>query len=349
MKKIDSKTKYFQLLFLLFLLLLASAILSIYVGAVDISPREIFQILTNKITGAEVFAPNWEGSTVSIIWQLRFPKVIGAICIGASLATTGIQMQALTKNPLADPFILGISSGASAGAVASILLGQLPIIGSFSVQAGASLGALLASGAIFLFSGRGRVDSVRLVLTGLALSSIFGALTNLLIFLAPDPRKVQSAMFWMTGSLSGIGWEVIPVTVGVTILALLISMGFHRHLDILLMGEERALSMGLDTGKLKKILIVLSSILTGVMVSISGVIGFVGLVIPHIVRSFLGSSHAKIIPVSAVLGGISILMGDTLARVAVRPEELPLGVITALAGAPFFLWLLQKTKIGFGD
>jgi iron complex transport system permease protein len=340
---------FFTFCLILLLMLLLSMVLAINVGAVNMKPEWIIKIIVNKISGRELFISEWPQSAVSIVWELRMPKVLAAVCIGASLSVSGIFMQALTRNALAEPYILGISSGASTGAVAIMLVGSIPFLGAVSVQAGAFVGALLASILVFLMAGTGNNGTTRLVLTGIALAAIFGALTNLLIFMTPDSRKVASAMFWMTGSLAGIGWDDIPLIAVVFLLGIATAMALNRSLDTIIAGEERAITLGADTVLLKRVLIIASSLITGVMVSMTGVIGFIGLVVPHVSRTVFGSAHRRLIPIASLLGGIFLLLADMLARVLVKPEEMPIGIITALAGAPFFLLLLIKSNYRFGD
>ncbi len=350
MKKLFQNVSYSVFCMILFVLLLIAMLLGIYIGAVNIRVDWIFEIIINQLFRQDIFAPQWPESAVSIIWQLRFPKVLAAACIGASLSLSGIMMQALTKNALAEPFVLGISSGAATGAVAALLMGGLPLIGSFSTSAGAFGGALLTSFLVFvLANARGNPSTTRLVLTGMAMAASFGALTNLIIFLTPDTHKINSAMFWMTGSLSGVYWKNIPLIVSAFFLGLCITLLLNRSLDALLMGEERAVTLGVDTKKLKRILIITSSLLTGIMVSVSGVIGFVGLVVPHIARTLFGAAHRRMIPVAMLMGGIFMVAADILARVLAKPEEMPIGIITALIGAPFFLGLLYHSSYKFGE
>lgn len=329
-------------------LVLITMVLAINVGAVDLRPDWIFGILVNKISGIELFAPQWPEYAEGIVWGMRFPKVIVAACVGGGLSLVGILMQALTKNALADPYILGISSGASAGATAIILLGSLPVLGSIPVQAGAFLGAMLSAVLVFSLAGAaGRISPTKLVLSGVAVSAVFSALTNLLIFMSPDSRKVNSALFWMTGSFAGIEWvDVLPVLICV-VLGAAASMFMHSGLDGLLLGEETAVTIGVNVRLMKVGIIGISALLTGVLVSISGVIGFVGLVVPHVSRTLVGTVHRRLIPFSALLGGLFLLLADMAARVVVAPAELPIGVVTAVLGAPFFLLLLRKSRYSF--
>lgn len=330
-------------------ILLVSIVLAINIGAVDVSPAVTFRIIANKLLGNEVFPVTWSSAQQSIIWNLRMPKVLVAGCVGAGLSLAGIFMQALTKNPLADPYILGISSGASTGATFVLLVGSIPLLGSVSVSTGAFIGALVTSVLVFCIAGKeGQNNTTKLVLVGMAVSAFFSALTNFVIFITPDSKKVNSALFWMTGSFSGILWsDVLPAVIALA-LGLLAAVFINRELDALLMGEEIARSSGVDTSRIKIIIILVSTLLTGVMVSMSGIIGFVGLVIPHICRSVVGASHRRLVPLSLLLGASYMIWADVIARVCVAPEEIPVGVITALAGVPFFLVMLKKSRYDFG-
>lgn len=329
--------------------LAVSLVLAIYIGAVDIDAPLVFKIIVNKISGTDIFENVWTSAQESIVWNLRLPKVLVAGLSGSGLALSGIMMQALTKNPLAEPYILGISSGASTGAVVSMMIGSLPLWGNVSLRGGAFLGAMLSSVLVFVISGSGRgKQTTRLVLTGMGVSYLFSSATNLIIFLTPESKKVNSALFWMTGSFGGIVWkDVLPAMAAVGI-GLICAMGMTRSMDALLLGETGARTRGLDTGKIKVVLIFISTLMTAVIVSMSGIIGFVGLVIPHIGRSIVGASHRRLIPVSVFLGSIFMIWCDVIARVCVAPEELPVGIITAIVGAPVFLIMLKRSRYAFG-
>lgn len=322
--------------------LLGSIILAIHVGAVDMTPSWVFQILCNNLTGQEIFCAQWPGYAEGIVWGMRLPKVLVAACVGAGLSIAGIMMQAMTKNSMADPYLLGISSGASAGAAAAILLGIL------SVSAGAFAGAILSSVLVFLLSGAsGRVSSTKLILSGVAVSSLFSALTNLLIFMQGNDKKLSAVLFWMTGSFASVTWaDVLPVVLSLAG-CMTVMLLIHRVLDAFLLGEEMAVTVGVDVPRMKILMIVLSALVTGIMVSVSGTIGFVGLIVPHIARTIAGSVHRRLIPFAALLGGIFMIWADAVARVVVAPSELPIGVVTAFIGAPFFLVLLHKARYSF--
>ena len=330
------------------LLLATSIVFAIHIGAVDLTPEWIYKILINNIVGKEIYAAEWPAYAQGIVWGMRMPKVLIAACVGAGLTMVGIMMQAMTKNSMADPYLLGISSGASAGATAAILLGTLPVIGALNVQTGAFFGAIVSSVLVFLLSGAsGRVSSTKLVLSGVAISSLFSALSNVMIFLSNESKKVSAVLFWMSGSFASAMWEdVLPAFLSL-VLCVAAMMLIHKALDALLLGEEMAVTVGVDVPKLKLLIIALSALTTGVMVSVSGTIGFVGLVIPHISRSVIGTSHRRMVPFAALLGAILMIWADAIARVVVAPSELPIGVVTAFIGAPFFLILLRKSKYSF--
>ncbi|GAA0117020.1 FecCD family ABC transporter permease [Clostridium senegalense] len=333
----------------LILFLVFSIIVAINVGSVDVSSSELFKIIINKTSGNDVFDKTWSSSVENIIWQLRLPRTLLAGIVGAGLALSGVLMQALTKNVLADPYILGISSGASTGAVISILLGSSLAIPFMSIHIGAFIGALFSSILVFVLSSKkGKFSSSSLVLTGVAVASVFSAITNFIIFKAEDVRKLYSVMFWMTGSLAGSKWDDVPLAFLVLIISSIISLVIHKTLDAMLLGEDAAITLGVNIKLFKKIIIVTSTLLTGIMVSLSGIIGFVGLIIPHICRTIAGSVHKKLIPLTVLLGSLFLIWSDILGRMIGSTEELPIGVVTAIIGAPFFLWLLRKSKYSFG-
>lgn len=333
----------------MFGLLAAAMIIGINLGAVDLQPDWIFKIIINNILGREYFAVEWGTSAQSIVWGMRFPKVIVCACVGAGLSLTGILMQAMTRNSLADPYILGISSGASTGATAVLLVGgAFSLFSNISVGMGAFAGAMLSSSIVLLLGGAaGEFSPGKLVLSGTAVSAIFHAFTNLLIFLSPDKRKVSSALFWTEGSFAGASWEeVLPAVITLVVICT-IGMIVHRSLDALLLGDDIAITVGVHVRAMKLFIVIASSLVTGIMVSVSGCIGFVGLVVPHVARTLIGTAHKRMIPFSVLLGAIFMVLADMFSRVVVAPSELPIGVVTALLGAPFFLAMLRKSSYSF--
>jgi len=325
-------------------------ILSVLVGSVSINSAWIGEILVNRITGREIFERTWENGTESIIWTIRFPRVLMAFLVGAGLSLSGILMQALTKNALADPYVLGISSGASAGAVAVIMYGFFSAFGNFHITVGASLGAVISIViALRVSSIHNRITPTQLVLSGIAVSAFFSAITNTMIYYnKTGSDKVRTAMYWMMGSLSGATWPKVIYIFFAFLICLIVLSFFCSSLDVLMMGDDAASTLGLNLRRTRLSVIAICTILTGAIVSVSGVIGFVGLLIPHITRSIVGSKHARLIPASVIVGGTFVILCDVLCRVLVAPEELPLGVVTAFFGAPFFLFLIRKSGQKFG-
>ncbi len=343
--------KIVTLVFLALLgILIFSMVIATNIGAVDVESSTVFKIVVHKLSGGRYFDNSqWSYATESIIWNLRFPKVIITAITGAGLALAGVFMQVLTKNPLADPFILGISSGASSGATSAILLGSLPVIGQVSLQLGAFIGSIISILVVFVVAGKGwNYGTTRLVLVGMAVSSLFSAITNFIIFITPNAHKVANALFWMTGSFSGVSWSDVIPSAAVLIIGLLVTAPLNHHLDAMLLGEDLARTKGVDTKKVKLIIIIVSTLITSVLVSMTGIIGFVGLVIPHISRLLIGSTHKKMIPFCLVIGAIFMVLADMVARICIAPSEMPVGVITALIGVPFFLAMIRKSKYGFG-
>ena len=330
--------------------LLFSMVIATNIGAVSVDSATVFKIIVNSITKGKVYdASQWDFAQQSIIWNLRFPKVIITAITGAGLALAGVFMQVLTKNPLADPYILGISSGASTGAVFAILVGTLPFVGNVPLQAGAFVGALISIFLVLVVAGKEWSNgTTRLVLVGMAVSALFSALTNFIIFVTPNSRKLNSALFWMTGSFSGTGWSDIMPCLIVVLIGIIIAYAISSHLDAMLLGEEMARIRGVETKKIKIVIVLASTLITAVLVSVSGSIGFVGLVIPHIARVFMGTTHKRMIPFCLLFGGAFMVWADAIARICVVPSEMPVGVITSLVGVPFFLAMIRKSRYGFG-
>ncbi|MBW6411734.1 FecCD family ABC transporter permease [Clostridium weizhouense] len=346
---LKSRFSYFTFCFVLLVFLLVSIILSIFIGSVNIKGDWIFKIISNNILNQDYFHVVWPKASESIVWNIRLPRVLLSVLVGSGLSLSGIAMQALTKNSLADPYILGISSGASSGAVATIMFGCFSFLSSYSTMIGAFIGAVTAIILTFKFSCiRGRITSTQLVLSGIAVSALFSALTNLMIFKENSSDKIRTALFWMTGSLGGTRWSYIGYVGVLFIICTILLLVLHKALDALLLGDATAITLGVNIRVLKIIIIILCTLLTGSIVSVSGVIGFVGLIIPHITRTFVGSSHRRLMPASILLGALFLIWSDVFARVIVSPEELPIGVVTAFIGAPFFLWLLRKSSYTFG-
>lgn len=288
-------------------------------------------------------------TTMRIVWDLRMPRVVLAALVGGGLAIIGVAMQALVRNPLAEPYILGISGGAAAGA-SLFYLGFLPPLLSkaFSMPLAAFTGGLLSITIVYLVARSGSTISVaRLLLAGVAMSALMGALTALVTFASPEPDKLRAVLFWLQGSLSGARWDLVVLPAVTTAAGLLLLIALSRPLDAMLLGEEPAFSLGVPTERIKQFLIVLAALVTGSLVASSGAIGFVGLIVPHAVRFFTGVPHRRLIPASFLAGGIFLIWADVAARTIIPAQELPVGAVTALCGVPFFLILLRRKQYRF--
>jgi iron complex transport system permease protein len=323
-------------------LLLLSVTLAVMIGPVPIAPGLVWRVALHQLAPGLVTA-DWAAFQQNIVWELRFPRVLLGGLVGAGLAVVGATMQALVRNPLADPYLLGVSSGASLGAVAVIVLG-LSWFGIFSLAIAAFLGALLAFAAVYALARQGgRLTTARLILAGVAVAYIFGALTNVLIYSAGEGEQVQSVIFWMLGGLGGARWEYLSLPALALLLGTCFLTAQARALNALSVGEETAVTLGVDTSRFRQQTFALTALLTGTLVAVSGGIGFVGLMLPHILRLLVGADHRRLLPVAALSGASFLIWVDVLARVVVAPQELPLGIITALLGAPFFIWLMRRS------
>ncbi|MEU4565715.1 iron ABC transporter permease [Micromonospora sp. NPDC023956] len=334
---------FWPLLFVLAVASVLSVIASLAFGSERIPLTEVVAAVTDRFSGEP--AGRWD----VIIWELRLPRALLALVVGAGLAIAGAGMQTLVRNSLADPYLLGISSGASVGATAALTTGALAGLGLYAVSTGALLGAVGSALLIWLIAtAQGGLTPIRLVLSGVVLSSGFSAIASLLVFLSDDERAANSVMFWMLGSVGGATWEklVIPAAFVVVLAAGLLVV--HRWLDALAAGPETAAALGINVAALRTALFVILSVVVGVLVAVSGGVGFVGLIVPHAARLVVGARHRVVLPVAAVAGAVFLVWVDVLARVVVRPQEIPLGVVTGVLGAPLFLLLMGRGSYRFG-
>ncbi len=324
---------------LLLLLLLATTI-----GSVYISPFRVFEILLHRLPGFYAFmVPDWPESHETIILLIRLPRVVLALVVGAALALAGAIFQGLFKNPMADPHIIGASAGAGLGAAMAITMGlSINWKGLGAVPLLASIGALLAVILVYRLARSGGVVPIpNLLLAGLALNSLLSALISLLIYFGQD--QMHTIVFWLMGGLSGRYWNYVFYTLPYLLIGVGAAVYYARDLNLMLLGEETAHNLGVEVEKVKAVLLLVASVLTGAAVAASGMIGFVGLIVPHVARILVGPDHRRLVPVSVLSGAILLLGADILARTVLAPVELPLGVVTALFGAPFFIMLLRRT------
>ncbi|MER8094265.1 FecCD family ABC transporter permease [Streptomyces goshikiensis] len=317
--------------------LAACAVAGLALGPVRIPPG---QVLDTVLDG-----PGRPGAFASIVWDVRMPRVLLGAVVGAGLAVAGTVLQALVRNQLADPFLLGASSGASAGAVAVIVLGAgAGVLGGIGVPLAAFAGSMGALVAVYALARRGgTMTTGRLILAGVAVQYVLSALTSLVLVLAAHPDQMRSVLFWTLGGLGGARWDELALPAVALLLGTGLLIALARPLDLLLAGEEGARTLGLDTGRFRAAVFVLTSLVIGVLVAYSGAIGFVGLMVPHAARMVVGAGHRALLPVAALGGAVFLSLADLLARTAAAPEEIPVGVVTALVGGPFFLWMLRRS------
>lgn len=349
---IHSKSGFALLIAVLIMITVISVGIAVSIGQVHIPLAESYRILLYKLTGFQWgTTPIEAGSFTDIIWQIRFPRVLMAMFIGAGLALCGAVMQAAVQNPLADPYILGISSGASLGATFAILIGFGAIgwLGQTGVAFWAFAGAMGASLLVLTLAGiRGKMTSVKLVLAGMVINALCSAFSNFIIYFANNAEGIKTVTFWTMGSLASSGWNKLPLVGIVVLVAILFFLLQSRVLNTMLLGDEAAVTLGINLSVYRRVYMLLTALVTGVMVASCGMIGFVGLIIPHIVRGLVGSDHRKVMPVSVLFGAIFLIWTDVIARSLISSVELPIGIITAMIGAPMFMYMLVKKGYGFG-
>ncbi|MGX7128329.1 FecCD family ABC transporter permease [Enterococcus wangshanyuanii] len=330
-----------------------SVIYSLLNGQADISVEDIIQILVTKISGGRFGSLDGvaSNSAVNIIWFVRTPRVILAVFVGMGLAVTGTVMQAVVQNPLADPYILGISSGASLGATFAILIGfgTASVFSQFGLAFGAFVGAMAAAFGVLILSGiGGRITSVKLVLSGSVIGALCSSISSFIVYLANNAEGMKTVTFWAMGSLASASWNKLGV-LSITVVVITVFFLFqHRILNVMLLGDEAAITLGVPLSKYRQFYLMLAALLTGVIVAYSGMIGFVGLIIPHIVRGLTGSDHKRLLPTAAFAGSLFMIWADLLSRVLLDSVELPIGIITSVIGAPLFIYIIVKKGYNFG-
>ncbi len=325
----------------LVLALMVACILAAGMGAYEIAPAEVLGSFAHKI-GLDI-GPTPAGLGEDVLWEIRLPRVALALLVGASLGCAGAMMQGSFSNPLAEPGIVGVSSGAAAGAVAQIVLG-FTIGGTWSTVFAAFVGGLITVLFVYLSSrSGGRTEVVTLVLTGVAVNALAGAVIGLLMFYSDD-AELRSVTFWTLGSMAQATWAKNAVIAPIAVTGVLLAALLARQLDLLSLGEAPARHLGVDVERLRLTSLIIVAVLTAAAVAVAGVISFVGLVIPHLVRMVAGPGHRLLLPASALAGATIVVSGDLIARTIASPSEVPLGVLTALIGSPFFFWQLRRTR-----
>ena len=279
--------------------------------------------------------------TNTIITDIRLPRLIYSVLTGIGLSLVGLLMQTVTRNALADPYVLGVSSGASTGAVFAIIMGGIPLLEAYNTPVFAALGAALSIILVLLCVGKSN-SPVKLILIGMGMTGIFSALTMMIIYGAKHEAQVRSAMFWLLGSFAGIQWGDLPLTTIIVALFMLYIYLFNQDLDVLLLGNHEAAQMGLSVKQLQLSIVIISSIVIATLVSKVGVVGFIGLIIPHLARIIGGPKHKHTLLFSTLIGSIVMIWSDVLSRALYSPEEIPIGVLTSLLGAPLFIWIIMN-------
>lgn len=324
----------------------AAIALATTLGSVSMNLSDFFHILSNQIFGTALPSHISENS-VSIIWRIRLPRVCMCYLVGAALASAGVVMQSVLRNPLASSYTLGVSSGASLGAAFVILLNvTLPFASIYSLPLA---GFLFGLGTVFLAMGLAakfdrNMENNTIILVGMVLSLFVNALLTLMVSLAPDRMKELS--FWQMGSFSAMRWSNVQAVFPIVLIGLLVLLRFTREMDLMTFGEEEALSAGVELKKMKFLMIGVSALLTGASVAFAGTIGFVDLIAPHVVRRIFGPRHRLVLPASAMFGGTFLVLADLISRTVLAPREIPVGAVTALIGAPFFAYIYFKRKPG---
>lgn len=328
-------------LFILYLLLTAAAVgvfyITLFIGSVRMDPADVRAILRCLVTGQTPSDKN----LYNLLVYVRMPRLVLNMLAGAVLSMSGILMQTLTHNPLAEPYVLGVSSGASTGAAGAIVFHWFSFLRGGRVFFSAFVFSFIAIAIVLLLQGRS-TSSVRLVLTGMGVSAFFQAATTLIVYMARDEAQARSAQFWITGSFSGSDWPDVRMAAAAAAILLIFCMITQKELDLLLLGKNAAAQTGLNVRALYLTVIAFTSFAVSVIVAQTGIVGFVGLIIPHIMRKITGAGHRHLILSATLAGAVFLVLADTFARTAFAPQELPIGVMTAFTGAPVFLFIIHR-------
>ena len=334
----------------LLVLLGFSILAAVSFGTMSIPMGDVYRVIVHELFGWGDPAVWGRGGVHDVVWLIRLPRLVLAVGVGMGLSVCGVVMQAIVKNPLADPYVLGVSSGAYLGAVLAMLLG----VGT-SVFGGSAMGVLGCAGAFLVSLGvmalanlGGRANAVKLLLAGSALSAVCSGFSNRFIYILNDDHAASAVVQWSMGSLAGADWESNGVILPVVLVGTLFFWTQYRNLNLMLLGDESAVTLGTDLHRWRLVYLLVSALLVGFVVYKAGLIGFVGLVIPHVVRMVFGTDHKKLLPLSALLGAIFLIWADVLCRIVLPGNELPIGVLTSLVGAPVFVYLMARRKYGFG-
>lgn len=329
------------------LLLAVSMIASLSIGSAGISFADVWGIMLHQLPWLDGGLSAWTPGEIAIVTQVRMSRVLLAILVGACLALAGAGFQGVLRNPLADPYTLGVASGSSVGAAFIILFGLQMAIGLWTIPIVAfSTGVLTLIGVIWLARAKGAMHIETLILSGVIIQSFLGAFVSLMVSMSQG--VVNQILFWIMGSLALRNWDNVYMLIPFLAIGAPILLYYGKTLNLFVLGERHAAHLGVKVERTKLIVLLCSTLLTAAAVSVSGVIGFVGLVVPHLIRLLVGPDYRLILPLAAIGGGAYVLWADTIARIVLSPKEIPLGVVTALIGAPFFAYLLHRRKLNEG-
>lgn len=340
---------YMLLMLVLLGILVFSVLYAVTIGSTRIPFSDVYGVIFHKLFGTGDPETFGSGPLHDIVIYIRLPRLILAVAVGMGLAVCGVVMQAIVKNPLADPYILGVSSGASLGATMAVMLGIGSALGSNFIGVMGCAGAFGISLMVLLLANIGsRSNSVKLLLAGMALSSVCSAFSSFIVYFAHDKEGMMTISYWLMGSLAGAKWENITVVLPLVTLCVLFFTTQSRILNLMLLGDEVSITLGTDLHHYRNFYLLVASLMIGFIVYCSGMIGFVGLIIPHVVRILVGTDHKKLVPVSALAGAILLVWADVLCRVLIPRNELPIGILISMIGAPCFIYLMIKKTYGFG-
>ncbi len=340
---------YIGVSLILLIILFLSIGVAITLGSVNISISDVYKIIFYEMFNIGDKALLGSGAAHDVVWLIRFPRIVLAMAVGIGLSVVGIVMQAIVKNPLADPYILGVSSGASLGATIAVMCGVGGVLGVNAIGISGFIGAFSISILVLFISNiGGHSNSIKLLLAGMALSAVCSAFSNFIVYTANDAEGMKTIAFWLMGSLAGAKWKEIMYILPIILLGTIFFMTQCRTLNLMLLGDEVSITLGTDLHKFRHVYLVITSLMIGVLIYSSGMIGFVGLIIPHLVRMLFGTDHKKLIPIAAILGAIFLIWADVLSRIIIKGTEIPIGILTSMIGAPCFIWLMIKKTYGFG-
>lgn len=329
--------------------LVFSVLAAVTFGNADLTLKDVYSVIAYKLFHIRGLSSSGEGPVHDVVWLIRLPRILLALSVGMALSVCGVIMQAIVQNPLADPYVLGISSGASLGATIAVMTGLGTLLGTNSVGILAFIGAMITSFSVLAIANMGgKATSGKLILAGMAVSAVCSAFSNFVIYITNDKSASAEIVRWNMGSLGGASWDKVTVMLPLTLICTLFFWSQYRKLNLMLLGDEVSITLGTDLHKIRTAYLIAASVLVGFAVYSAGMIGFVGLVIPHIIRMLFGTDHKRLIPLCALLGASFLIWCDVACRIILENSEMPIGVLVSIIGAPCFIYLLVKKSYGYG-